>query len=725
MEKAFAAKNYKLDATLIARAQQIAAQLHMSAEGFVNQYESFALVSDWSNDVTGQRLKTLSEWLETEQRKENSKPRGAGTGTGGVKILLQAAKPTWEDLPDKIEFPTPSAKRQALDPAALNPGPGPGSKSDIKPVPGAAPGSAQQAPRGAALTPAHAGAQNAWATTPVAASAGRAAGATPAPPSAFSMRTNRGQVMASLNDHLPGPEAATAAAGGRGGVAVRPLGQPALDGGEHLFMMEVLESKIAALDERIMDFADAVTAATRATAATLPAPSPAPAGTPGPAATPEAAAAVAPAGTPPPPASSTPGGALTPGAGGGSGAAAPAPEEAAGAAQPLQHSVADISHQPVWVAGRVLAEAEGAPLNGESLLLEGCREASGGARVRLDVSCLPGYRLFPGQSVCAYGLNPTGSRFIAQHLVTHVPPPPPGASALPEAARAGGLSLVVAAGPFCLSEDLAYSPLEELLAYCSASPPDVLMLLGPFVDGEHPGLAAGAADRTAEAVLRDEVLRRLAAWRTAAGASTTLALMPAVRDVTAVPVMPQPPMAAAAAAVGPADKVVALQNPATAAMGPLVVAAGSADVLKALSAAELARVPPAAAGAAPVERLPALAGHLLGQRSFFPLYPAPLGTCLDTSHYSQLALAAAPDLLLLPSDLAPFAKVLRPEAWAAAAPPGLVAAGGCAAAAAAPVVMVNPGRLSRGGAGGSFAHVVVAPGGGPLHERVRVEVKRV
>ncbi len=111
--------------------------------------------------------------------------------------------------------------------------------------------------------------------------------------------------------------------------------------------------------------------------------------------------------------------------------------------------------------------------------------------------------------------------------------------------------------------------------------------------------------------------------------------------------------------------------------------------------------------------------------SFYPLYPAPLGTCLDTSHYSQLSLAAAPDLLLLPSDLAPFAKVLRPESWAASAPPGLVAAGGCAAAAAAPVVMVNPGRLSRGGAGGSFAHVVVAPGSGPLHERVRVEVKRV
>lgn len=51
----------------------------------------------------------------------------------------------------------------------------------------------------------------------------------------------------------------------------------------------------------------------------------------------------------------------------------------------------------------------------------------------------------------------------------------------------------------------------------AASPPGVLMLLGPFVDAEHPGLASGSADRTAEAVFREEVLRRLAAWRTAAG----------------------------------------------------------------------------------------------------------------------------------------------------------------------------------------------------------------
>ncbi|KXZ48752.1 hypothetical protein GPECTOR_25g336 [Gonium pectorale] len=636
LERAFTQKKYKLgDPSLVARAQQLAQQLHISFEAFANHYDSYALVSDWNMDVTAQRLKMVADYLEGEQRKENAKPRAAGASGAGLNGVPQAMRPTWEDLPDKLDYPTPSAKRQALDPAAVNPGTAPKTGGTgafgIKPVPAGG----QSQPRGtpgAATTPLPAGqaapASQAWAATPL---TGAAAGTPAAPPTAFAQRSNRGQVVASLNDHLPGP-AAHQQRRSAGGVIVRPVGQPPLDGGEHLFMMEVLDTK---------------------------------------------------------------------------------------------HSVADVSQQPVWVAGRVLPEAEGGPLHPEGMVLEGCREASGGARVKLDVSCLPSFRLFPGQSVCAFGLNPTGSTFVAQRLVTHVPPPPLAAAAsgasdagmaTAAAARESGLSLVVAAGPFSLTEDMSYSPLDELLSYCSATPPDVLLLLGPFVDSEAPGLASGSADRTADALLREEVLRRLAAWRSGHGA-TTLALMPAVRDATAVPVLPQPPMTAAAALVGPAEKVVALQNPATAAVGPLLLAAGASDLLKGLSASEVSRVPPGTA----VERLPALASHVLGQRSLYPLYPAPLGTCLDTSHYTQLQLPVCPDLLLLPSDLAPFAKLLPPAAWEAGAPP----AGAAAPSAAAPVVVLNPGRLSKGAAGGTFAHVVVAPGSGALADRMRVEVKRV
>ena len=73
--------------------------------------------------------------------------------------------------------------------------------------------------------------------------------------------------------------------------------------------------------------------------------------------------------------------------------------------------------------------------------------------------------------------------------------------------RAGpsGVSLVVAVGPFTLSEDLDYAPLAALLAVCRQRRPDVLMLLGPFVDAEHPLLAKGTVDLTFEDIFESQV----------------------------------------------------------------------------------------------------------------------------------------------------------------------------------------------------------------------------
>lgn len=167
-----------------------------------------------------------------------------------------------------------------------------------------------------------------------------------------------------------------------------------------MISLDLPASQVHALDERIMDFADALAATTRLIAS---------AASDGAATANDNRARSRPAAdalshlNPPTPASALVGRqtpeALMPGtvftSGGGQAAAAEQGDAALSSdavVDALQHSVADLSHQPVWVAGRVLAETEGAPLNAESLLLEGCREASCGVRVRLDVSCLPTYR---------------------------------------------------------------------------------------------------------------------------------------------------------------------------------------------------------------------------------------------------------------------------------------------------------------------------------------------
>lgn len=135
-----------------------------------------------------------------------------------------------------------------------------------------------------------------------------------------------------------------------------------------------------------------------------------------------------------------------------------------------------------------MCEVEGAALNDTAVMLEGDSQLSEGARVHLDLSQLPAYRVFPGQVVAVKGTNPSGSRLLVKQLWSHLPPPLT-ASQLQAAATArgdsmdvdglgssGGITAVVAAGPFCLSDDAtAYEPLAELLDQLKERPPNMLV----------------------------------------------------------------------------------------------------------------------------------------------------------------------------------------------------------------------------------------------------------
>lgn len=182
--------------------------------------------------------------------------------------------------------------------------------------------------------------------------------------------------------------------------------------------------------------------------------------------------------------------------------------------------------------------------------------------------------------------------------------------------------------------------------------------------------------------------------------------------------------------------MLALPNPATFAVNEVVIGVTGHDVLRDLSGAqaESARARAGAAGAPalpPRDRLASLAGALLEQASFYPLYPPAPGSFLDAGAAAAsggLRMHVAPDLLLLPSALAPFARVAT-----AAAPP--TAGGGGSGASA---VAVNPGRaVAPGGGAGTLALLTLAPlglapGGDPdaaaphaVGDRCRVEVVRV
>ncbi|KAK9916416.1 hypothetical protein WJX75_002324 [Coccomyxa subellipsoidea] len=360
--------------------------------------------------------------------------------------------------------------------------------------------------------------------------------------------------------------------------------------------------------------------------------------------------------------------------------------------------------------GRVVCDAEG-HLNASSLLLEGTLKHSQGASIKLDVSKLPAYRLFPGQVVGVLGLNPSGSCLVAQRLITSLPRPFP--TSTPDdlqrfaiATGAGEVSVAVAVGPFTTSEDLEFAPLAELLGSCRVSRPDVLLLIGPFVDVEHSLIASGSLDVTFEELFETQVLGRLREF-VEASPGTQVLLVPSGRDAHADPVFPQ----AAFPASGLPASIRQLPNPATFRLNEITFGVSSPDFLKQVSSQELAKGPTP-------DRMAALAGHVIGQGSYFPLYPPAPGLMLDASLGAELDQPCTPDVLILPSDLAPFAKSVAADKPARSGDGNKPAESGAANTAArlgagderlvmGNVVCINPGRLAKDKSGGTFAKLQV------------------
>ncbi|GAX74279.1 hypothetical protein CEUSTIGMA_g1728.t1 [Chlamydomonas eustigma] len=539
--KAFKSGNFSFDdQSVVKNCQDLAEKFRLSSEEIATQYDNyFSTLDSLGYKITAGSLASFSRFLEKEVA---ASERQKNTSAVKPRVFAKA----YDDTHDQ---PTPPNKRHA----------GSAAKSGLLTPGGIAPSN---------LTPMTGRSQ--LTATPASAS------------TAFRARTNRGQTVCIFNEEIRSQWNKTASSG----TSVQILGEPlTLPGVQHLHMMDTLEGKVQCINDRIVDYGEAMKRAL--------------------------------------------------------------PE----AKDICRTSVSEVTQEPVWVAGRIVAEHEaaGSALNAQSVLLEGSREASGGARVRLDLSQLQSFRLFPGQVVGVKGLNPTGSTFVAQQLITHVIP----VGRMMEEKKGEGtaaasppkhLSMVVAAGPFTNSDNVLYEPLTDLLQYCSEHDVDQVLLMGPFVDVEHPRIKDGTLDVLFEQLFQQQVLSKLHEWQQLSeNKKRHVLLMPSTRDAHSHPVFPQPPF------MLPSDsnKVRSIQSPTCFVSEGLTVAACSQDVLLHLSAGEIAH-------GQGQDRMGALASHVIGQQSFYPVFPPPLGTCLDTSHYSALQLQTTPDILFCPPPLLLF-----------------------------------------------------------------------
>ncbi|CAN1313480.1 DNA polymerase alpha subunit B [Linum perenne] len=318
------------------------------------------------------------------------------------------------------------------------------------------------------------------------------------------------------------------------------------------------------------------------------------------------------------------------------------------------------SQSSIFCVGMVCCDEEGR-LNDKSVMLQSSTEHSGGQRVRLDLQKVNQFSVFPGQIVGVEGHNPSGYCLIASKLVDTVPLSANNDENLHPAKRQslgqelqsanlsspdGEISVLIASGPFTTTDNLFYEPLSELLAYARRKQPQLLILLGPFLDSQHPDINKGTVDMSFNDIFRLEIIKRVQDYVEHMGQNARVILVPSTRDANHDFVFPQP-----AFDIHPPDlkhQVTSITNPGT---------------------------------------------FEANKVSFYPLYPPAEDVPVDFSLAPRaLRIESVPDILILPSDMKYFIKVLT-------------IGGATEDEAAKKCICINPGRLAKGEGGGTFAEL--------------------
>ena len=360
-------------------------------------------------------------------------------------------------------------------------------------------------------------------------------------------------------------------------------------------------------------------------------------------------------------------------------------------------SAASKATSEIIAVGRIASDTSEGKLNAASMVLETSRRTGAGLRVPLKVESVS-HAFFPGQIVAVKGINASGEYFSVNEVLD-VPLLGPAAS-LPSTLQtindrlglseesdvenpSKALNVLIASGPYTSDENVAFEPLHALCQKAEETVADILILIGPIFDVEHPLIASGDFDLPDDPSIQPDRATLTDAFRIMIGRplarlaqavpSITIVCVPSVRDIVNRHVSwPQEPFARKELGLPKQAKMIS--NPVTISLNEIMVAISAQDVLYELRREEVVVGRPKESNL--LARLPK---HLIQQRHFFPLYPpvdraqlpktgteeaTATGMPLDLS-YLKLGewLDARPDILITPSALPPCAKVCCPILW--------------------------------------------------------------
>ncbi|KTW28976.1 hypothetical protein T552_01607 [Pneumocystis carinii B80] len=351
-----------------------------------------------------------------------------------------------------------------------------------------------------------------------------------------------------------------------------------------------------------------------------------------------------------------------------------------------------VSHNEIIVVGRIICDSDSEGyLNTTSIILETSRRFCSGSRVLLHIDSLDSYSLFPGQILGVKGINSTGVYFSVHEFLMLPLLPFPVTSLFDFKKYNTPLNgipqkIFVAAGPYTVDDNILYEPFIELCNKIEEMSPDVVILIGPFLDLRHPLISTGNFNMSLKDDIGslDDLFKHYISSKIMK-LNCLIVIVPHIQDACCRhAAWPQDCFNKRSLGLG--KNVKCIPNPAMFSLNEVIIGVSSNDILMSLSKSEIIKSPLYS------NTLARLSYHVLQQRHFYPLFPGTAyepsisGANLDIASIELGGIShVLPDILILPSDLQYFSKVV------------------------CNTVVLNPGYLAKKHDFGSYAIIYIKP----------------
>lgn len=307
-------------------------------------------------------------------------------------------------------------------------------------------------------------------------------------------------------------------------------------------------------------------------------------------------------------------------------------------------SVNCVSSSSFYTYGMIIS-ADGCRLSPSNMCICSNIDDSNDVVVRLSVSHLQRYSVFPGQVVAVRGKNPTGTEIVVEILHCMPVLDVNTVNANKERQQVQP-SIIAVSGPYSEPE---FGTLDTILGNVA----DILILVGPFVT---------CVQHTTECSPMSTMkvfMSKVTEWLEK-NIQGKIVLVPSVSDLTCVNVFPQPPIDVEH------DRIYCVGNPGEFFLNGYLVAVSSLDVLLELSSEECFRdsgVPDKKDMCGELlfrnDRTDRISYHLVFQKTFLPVFPS-----INTVSYSvpdAASMNVAPDICMTASKLRYFCREAGPS----------------------------------------------------------------